>query len=191
MPAREFEQHHVSATALLQSRNEAVVWSTQKISFPVPWNSSVFDARGPLANGDSIFDLTTSVFAHFLMPGAPQLAFGSKVLNQLLLQGPTGLDIERFIDRLVRHVHALIASKLALQPAGNLLRRPVALQLENNSLPQSTVENQLACLWAQSSLPGTLIGLGGTIVSFAAIAETSRLIADDDRLNNSAMNRKE
>ena len=51
------------------------------------------------------------------------------VPRQLLLQHAAGLDEEAAIDRFVRYLHVLLGWKLLLQPAGDLLRRPLQREL--------------------------------------------------------------
>jgi len=54
-------------------------------------------------------------------------------------------------------MHCLSGRISALQPARDLLWRPVALKLEDNSLPQLAIEHQLAGLEAQGMFPGALV----------------------------------
>ena len=57
-----------------------------------------------------------------VMPGTTHRAMPTQMCDQLLLQGPAGLDKQSLVDRLVGHPAALIVWILALKPAGNLPR---------------------------------------------------------------------
>jgi len=61
--------------------------------------------------------------------GMAHLPPGAQVRHQLLLEHPTRLDEETAIDRFVRYLHVWIVRILPLQPARNLLRRPLQRQL--------------------------------------------------------------
>ena len=52
-----------------------------------------------------------------------------KLRRQLLLEHAAGLDEEATIDRFVRYLHVLVGWELLLQPAGDLLRRPLQREL--------------------------------------------------------------
>src|SRR5262249_1555631 len=54
---------------------------------------------------------------------------GTQPPRQLLLQHGAGLDEEAAIDRFVRYLHVLVGWELLLQPAGDLLRRPLQREL--------------------------------------------------------------
>src|SRR5215469_12408260 len=56
-------------------------------------------------------------------------ASAPQVLEQLLLQGPAGLDKQRAVDRLVGHLMRLVVRVRALEPAGHLPWRPLESQL--------------------------------------------------------------
>ena len=49
--------------------------------------------------------------------------------HQLFLQHAAGLNKKTAIDRFVRYLHALVGRQLPLQPAGDLLRRPLQCEL--------------------------------------------------------------
>ena len=53
----------------------------------------------------------------------------TQLRRQLLFQHAAGLDEEAAIDRFVRYLHVLVGWELLLQPAGDLLRRPLQREL--------------------------------------------------------------
>jgi len=53
----------------------------------------------------------------------------AQMRHRLLLQHAAGLNKETWIDRFVRYLYAVVGSELPLQPAGDLLRRPLKCQL--------------------------------------------------------------
>src|SRR5665213_377848 len=92
-------------------------------------NGSILDRCGPFADGDRVLDLTKPPLLHAGMPRAADCSPGSKMLEQFLLQHPTGLDEQAAVDRLVRHLIVRLPRVGALEPASDLLRRPFSLQL--------------------------------------------------------------
>jgi hypothetical protein len=80
------------------------------------------------------------------VPRAADPPLGPKMLNQLLFQHSTRLNEQATINRLVRHAQVLVVGMLALQPSGNLFRRPVLHQFTRNDLLQLAVSSQQAWL---------------------------------------------
>ena len=95
---------------------------------------------------------------------------GSQMLQQLFLQHAAGLHIKAAIDGLVRHAPRLGLWRCPLQPACDLLGRPVELQLSNNSLPQRAMHRQLARLRAQRLLPRELVSRCSPVATYPTIA---------------------
>ena len=115
-------------------------------------------------------------------PARPQVRL------QILLQDPTGLNEQAAIDRLVRHLIRLVIRVSALQPAGNLLGRPVPLEPGGNKLPQPPMRRQLTPLGAQSPIPGLLVRRRGTVPPLRC---SSRLTVDGARLSLAAIERSD
>jgi hypothetical protein len=57
--------------------------------------------------------------------------------EQLLFQRAPGLDKQGAVDRLVRHVHRLAIRIPSFEPTGDLLRRPVLLELLCHHIAQA------------------------------------------------------
>src|SRR5215475_13542335 len=57
----------------------------------------------------------------------------TQLRRQLLLQHAAGLDEEAAIDCFVRYLHVLVGWELLLQPAGDLLRRPLQRELQRHA----------------------------------------------------------
>src|SRR5664279_4342829 len=70
----------------------------------------------------------------------------AQVRHELALQRSPRLDEEGQVDRLVGHPHSLIGREAGLQPAGDLLWRPVLSQLDCHQLAQGGIAGQLAAL---------------------------------------------
>jgi hypothetical protein len=104
------------------------------------------------------------------MPRAPNRPPRSQMLQQLFSQDAARLDVEAAIDGLVRHVQGLRPRKRPLEPAGDLLWRPAQLQFLRTSLPQPSMDRQLARLWPERMLPGLAVSGGRPILCGAAIA---------------------
>jgi hypothetical protein len=62
-------------------------------------------------------------------PWLAHLPCCTQVRHQLLFQHAACLDKQAAIDRFVRQLHAFVGRELPLQPAGDLLRRPLERQL--------------------------------------------------------------
>jgi hypothetical protein len=104
------------------------------------------------------------------MPGTADRPSRAQMRLQLLLQHPAGLNEQAAIDRLVRHPIRLVIRIGALQPAGNLLRRPVLFQLAGNKPPHIIIGRQLAQLGTQRSIPGSLVSRRGAVAAMTAVA---------------------
>lgn len=97
-------------------------------------------------------------------PRSPQ------VLQQLFLQGPSGLDEEASVDGLLRHLVILIVRIRVLEPAGDLLWRPQPLELVCHDAGQCPVLYQFTALRAPRPFPGRLIRQVGSIAASTAVA---------------------
>jgi hypothetical protein len=56
------------------------------------------------------------------------MPFGAQMSHQLLLQDASHLNEQAAIDRFVREQHVRVGWVLLLEPAGDLLRRPLQRQ---------------------------------------------------------------
>lgn len=90
--------------------------------------------------------------------------------RQVLFQGTMGLDEEAAIDGLVRHLALLMALGMCLQPASNLHRRPVLLQLGGHALGQPRMQAELADLRPARTVPCTHVSLSGPMSTASAVA---------------------
>src|SRR5258708_29072446 len=88
---------------------------------------------------------------------------GPEVLQELPLQHPSGLDEQAAIDRFVRHLIIRLFRMGALEPASDLLGRPLPPQLGRYCPGQDRSATQLARLGTQGPIPGGLIGTRGAI----------------------------
>ena len=123
-----FLRRHKAGLALDQRRDVRVVRPGEKISFPVTWHGAVLNLGRSFADGDRIDDLSQSALGVATL-GLTHLPRRPQMRHQLLLQHAAGLNKETSIDRFVRYLHALVGSELPLQPAGDLLRRPLQCEL--------------------------------------------------------------
>src|SRR5215475_2012439 len=167
---RDFGEHHITRVAFDQCDDVAVLRSTEQVTLPVAWHSPILDRRRPLADRDSVRDATTLICLRRCVPRAPDWPSGPQMLHQLFLQHAAGLHIKAAIDGLVRHAPRLSLWICPLQPARNLLGRPVEPQLSNNSLPQLAMHRQLARLWAPRLLPCQRVSRRSPVATHPAIA---------------------
>jgi hypothetical protein len=110
----------------------------------VPGHRPVLDLGRPLTDHDHVRDPAAALIgAAFRAPDRPP---GPQTRGQLPAQRPTGLDIQRLVDRLVRHVHLRPVSELGSQRGRDLLRRPAITQHRLHPLTQLCVDHQLGRL---------------------------------------------
>src|SRR5687767_9157504 len=76
-------------------------------------------------------------------------AIGPQAPGQLAAQLATTLDVERLVDRLVRHPHLRVVGELGRQALRDLLRGPQAFQVAGHPVAQAT-----ACELAHLGAPG-------------------------------------
>src|ERR1700721_4213144 len=94
----------------------------------MPRHGAILNLGGPLADGDHIEEMPLSPL-RVLALGATHSPRSTQLRRQLLLQHAAGLDEEAAIDRFVRYLHILVGWERLLQPAGDLLRRPLPREL--------------------------------------------------------------
>src|SRR5690348_10309101 len=123
----------------------------------MPWNGTILGLRGTFPDRDHVTDLTSPWPRIGVMAAATQGAAAAKVRSKLFFQHSARLDEQALVDRLVRHSHTLIVAELPCKPAGDLLRRPLQLQLLCNQCSQAWMSGQMALLWPHRSIPGALI----------------------------------
>ena len=87
-------------------------------------NRPVLRLGGPLADHDLVADEVLAALR--ASPRDPERPASPQARNELPLQRPAALDVERLIDRLVRDPHRVIIGEVDAQPVGDLLRAPGA-----------------------------------------------------------------
>ena len=88
-----------------QSDDLAVVCSAEQVTFPMTWHRPIFNRCRSLPDGNGVEDMAQLLGR---MPRATDWTPGAQMLNELLFQDATGLNIKATIDRLVRHLGCLI-----------------------------------------------------------------------------------
>jgi hypothetical protein len=91
------------------------------------------------------------------------------VLQQLLLQGTTGLYEEAAIDGLMGHVVVLVVWVRTPEPSGNLLWRPLQLELACHDARQRSVLNQFTDFGTLRPIPRKLIGMTCPVAIWSAV----------------------
>ena len=91
-------------------------------------HGAILNLGRPLANGNHIEDMPLSTLGVVAL-GATHPPRSAQLRHQLLLQHAAGLDEETAIDRFVRYLHVVVGCELLLQPAGDLLWRPLQREL--------------------------------------------------------------
>ncbi len=132
-------------------------------------HGAILNLGGPLADGDHIEDMSLSTLRVVAL-GATHPPRSTQLCGQFLLQHAAGLNEEAAIDRFVRYLHVLVGWELLLQPARDLLRRPLQRELLRHAPSQLPVQRQTTRLGAQRPLPSTPISTVCTIGLTAAVA---------------------
>ena len=91
-------------------------------------HGAILNLGRPLMNGDHIEDMSLTTL-RIVALGATHPPRSTQMCRQLLLQHAAGLDEEAAVNRFVRYLHVLVGRELLLQPAGDLLRRPLQCEL--------------------------------------------------------------
>src|SRR6202790_1999006 len=143
---------------LYQSGYVTVARPAQQIALPMAGNGTIFHFRRSFADGDGIDDPALGVPVNAGVPRAADPPLRSQMPNQFLFQHSTRLNEQAAINGFVRHAEALVVGMLALQPSGNLLRRPVLHQFTRNDLPELGVSGQKTSLGSQGRFPRLPIG---------------------------------
>ncbi len=106
-----------------ESRDVAVGGAGEQVALPVAGDGAVFRLSGPFTDRDGVDDLTLAGVTALGGARPADRARPASVHDELALQGAACLHDR--VDRLVRHPHSLVLGILTLQPAGDLVRRPV------------------------------------------------------------------
>jgi hypothetical protein len=110
----------VPAAWLLQRVFQPVHESFGVLIADLERDGPVLDFGGTLADVQRASQLALAV-GDRVAAGSPGGVSGSQVAGQLFAQRPMGLDVQRQVDRLVRHPHLRIARKGRWQPRRDLL----------------------------------------------------------------------
>jgi hypothetical protein len=89
---------------------------------------------------------------------------------QLLPQRTPALDVQRHVDRLVRHAHLRIRWERARQPPRYLLWRPLECELSLDDRLQRNAPSQLGRLAPAGETLSTTIGRAGSVSRSALLA---------------------
>src|SRR5271155_5183582 len=108
---REMQQHREPALALYQSPDRRPVHTEDQVALPVNRHSPVITLSRPLAD-QQLVSHEAPVALRRPISRSPQRSTGPKTSGQLPAQRPAALDIERLIDRLMRHTHRLIIGEV-------------------------------------------------------------------------------
>src|SRR6185437_5078779 len=118
---------------------------------PVAWYGAILNLGRPFADGNRIDNLSQPALRGAAL-GLTHLPRCPQVRHQLLFQHTACLNEEASIDRLVRYLHAWVGRELLLQPAGDLLRRPLERKLlrvveATENFPTTFAHTSWARLW--------------------------------------------
>jgi hypothetical protein len=99
--AAHLGHHHVTRLPLHQGDDLATVGTKDQITSPVTWHSSIFCRWRAFADRDCVADPAVTIGYLRVMARGTHHSRSPEVLQQLLLQGATGLGKEAPIDGLV------------------------------------------------------------------------------------------
>jgi hypothetical protein len=89
----------------------------------MPGNGTIINHSGPLAD-QQLIGHKAPVPLRCSVPGGSERPACPQTSSQVAAQRSAALDIERLIDRLVRHAHRLIIGEVHAETPGDLLRAP-------------------------------------------------------------------
>ena len=112
----------------------AVVGAANEIAFPMTGYGAIFDGGWPVLNRDGIRDFPKSLVLQTRRLRSANGSIGSETGLQLIFQDASGLNIQSAIDGFVGHAFLLARRVLALQPHGDLLGRPLPVELCRDNL---------------------------------------------------------
>lgn len=153
-----FSQHDIPRLAFDSRRNIAVVGSANEVSFPMPRDRAIFYGGGPFTNRDGIRDVPKSLSLQTGMPRPANGSFGSETGLQFLFQDASGLNIQAAIDGFVGHACLFPLRVRSLQPPGDLLGRPLLLELGRDHVSEGAMPRKLAAFGPVRAIPGGLVG---------------------------------
>src|SRR5690348_11365866 len=131
------------------------------------WSSDVCSSE--LGDRNGIDDPAPPLTGRRIAPTPPQRMAAPEMGEQFLLQRAARLDIERAIDRLVGDVHIHIRRILAAEPARDLLRRPLKLQLRRDKATQLRLKGEATPLRTLRPPPCPRLGIDGSVAGAATV----------------------
>jgi hypothetical protein len=152
-----------------QGREVAVVRAGEQVAFPVAGHRAVGDLGRARPDRHRVHDLPAVLPGACRRPRPPQGPLRPQVSQQLLLEHAARLDEQAPVDGLVRHLHPLVLRERVAEPASDLFRRPVLLELLGDQGPQSGDRGELTPLRAPGQLPSGGIGGRRTVAGAAAV----------------------
>ena len=164
------DEHDKARVTLDERRDVTVGGAGEQIALPVAGDRAVCRLGRPLPDRDGVNDLALAAVAAARGTRTADRARAAKVREQLPLQRPARLHEQRQVDRLVRHPHSLVVGIVKLQPAGNLLRRPVLPKLLRDDAREARMAGELASLRARRPLPRATVSLGSAVAAPATMA---------------------
>ena len=130
---------------------------------------SVLDLRRPLADEDLVLDAADALWSRAVAWHARTSA-SAEVSCELAAKRASRLDVQRQVNRLVRHPHLQLVRVLGLEPRRDLLRRPVCGELRFHGATQRAMHRELGALRAQRPPPGGGVGPLRSVRPPAAVA---------------------
>src|SRR5436305_288689 len=125
--------------------------------------SSSLDLGRPIPNRDGVDDLPAPLPLGAATLSASHCPSAPQTCDEFPLEHSARLQIKATVDRLVRNLHRGAALRRS-EPTGDLLRRPVLLQLLRNELAELLVLRQKAGLWSLRCDPGSVVGKSGAVL---------------------------
>ena len=147
------------------TRVPIAVWLSgahDQVALPVAGDGAVLDLGRPVADHDHLVDESMGALAGLSLGLAAGPAGAQRGLH-LALQPATGLEVQRLVDRLVAHAHALIVWIVLDEPVRDLLRGQLAFQTLLDLCAQRGAREQLGVLGSGSGSCGSTLRLMGQV----------------------------
>ena len=139
VPVRQVEQHREAGRALHERPDRRLVGRAgDQVALPVAGHGAVLDLRRPLADHDhGVPEARLALVAG--RPGTAGGAARSELPLDVAPEPALRLDVDGLVYGFVASVHGIIIGELAAKPAGNLLGRPMPVELLLDRAPQPRV----------------------------------------------------
>src|SRR5262249_1633245 len=147
-----------------------ILRACEEVPFPVAGDRAVLDRGRALTDRHGVDDLTARLPLGARPLRAAHRPPRAQMPNEFLLEHAAGLDEEAAADGLVGDLELLLVRIPPLQPAGDLLGRPLQTEFPGHDSLQSPMDRQPTPLRTPGAFPGHLVRIARSVSRPATIA---------------------